>query len=76
MGMCPDAMDLYLFYSINDVKKCHDTHVLMTEACLFYACKGLSTFLIVSIFYSNPGVFHQAIKGVLKQDDFFGLIHS
>ena len=75
MGMCPDAMDLYLIYSNNDVKKCHDTHVLMTEACLFYG-KGLSTFLIVSIFYSNPGVFHQAIKVVLKQDDFFGLIHS
>ena len=51
--MCPDTIDLYVFYA--DDKKCYDTYVLMAEACLLNACKGL---YVVATFYVCPGIFH------------------
>ena len=62
----PDALDLYVFYA--DDKKSYDTYMQMSEACIYFARRGLH---VVCIFYGHPGVFvlpsHRAIQIALQQ---------
>ena len=65
----PDALDLYVFYA--DDKKRYNTYIQMSEACLYFARRGLN---VVCIFYGHPGVFvlpsHRAIQIALQQGKF------
>ena len=72
----PDALDLYVFYA--DDKKCYETYMQMSEACLYFARRGLH---VVCIFYGHPGVFvlpsHRAIQIALKQGKpLFGVVRN
>ena len=62
----PDALDLCVFYA--DDKKHYNTYIQMSEACLYFARRGLN---VVCIFYGHPAIFvlpsHRAIQIARQQ---------